>query len=271
MPVLSRFAWAILSAAMLVSCTRGVIEGESANPVAPTPTAPTVVRLTITPVGGGHLTIGGSAPIVTTGTSPVTGAGAFAEYSNGARGYVEATWTSSNPSVLSVTNEELTAVGLGTAVLTASFGGRTDDEEFQVFGGIPGSWAGTYVVEQCTGSSGSMAEVLCTPPNTGRPAGLTHVGANLPIAMELTVNGGDVTGVVSFGNFRATLTGTNRGSGFFSLQGVIENDNGSLNITHWDGRVERDQMEGYINYQLRIRGLPGSGGVGTRLTTVTRQ
>jgi hypothetical protein len=272
MALLSRFAGTILGAAMLVSCTRGVVE-ESSNPVAPTPAAATVTKLTITPVGGGTMMIGGSAAIVTSGTSPTSGAGvgAFAEYNNGTGRYVEATWSSSDASVVSVTTERLTAIGPGTAIVTASFGGQSADERFQVFGGISGSWAGTYVVEQCSGSSGSMAEVLCTPPNTGRPAGLAHLGATLPIAMELTVNGDDVTGVVSVGTIRGTLTGKDRGAGFFYLQGGIENASGSVNITHWDARVERDQMQGFINYQLRIAGLPGIGGVATKLTSVTRR
>jgi hypothetical protein len=262
-----RFTGVIVGAALLVSCTRGVVD-ESASPVAPTPT---LVRLTITPAGGGEMAIGGSATIITTGTSPTNaGVGAFAEYSNGTRGYVAATWTSSNTSVLTVTNESILAIGPGTAVVTATFGGQSDDVQIQVFGGISGSWAGTYVVEQCSGSSGSMAEVLCTPPNTGRPAGVAHRGANLPIAMELTVTGDDVTGVVTLGNIRGTLTGKNRGGGFFYLQGVIENANGTINISHWDSRVARNQMEGFINYQVRIVGLPGVGSVATKLTTVTR-
>jgi hypothetical protein len=265
-----RFAGVILGAALLVSCTRGVVD--DSNPVGPTPAA-TVIKLTITPVGVGEMTLGRSAAIVTTGTSPTSsaGVGAFAEYSNGTGRYVEATWTSSNTGVVTLTNESILAVGPGTAVITATFGGQSDDEQIQVFGGIAGSWAGTYLVEQCSGSSGSMAELLCTPPNTGRPAGFAHRGTNLPIAMELTVNGDDVTGVVTFGNIRGTLTGKDRGAGYFYLQGVIENANGWINISHWDSRVARDQMEGFINYQLRMRGLPGLGNVGTKLTTVTRR
>lgn len=258
---------------MLVSCTRGVITDEQANPVAPTPVAPTVTKLTITPIGGGSMMLGGSAPIVSTGTSPntVAGVGAFAEYSNGTGRYVAATWTSSDAGVVSVTNEAITAMGRGTAIVTASFGGQSDDEQFEVFGGIAGSWAGTYVVEHCSGSSGSIAEVLCTAPNTGRPAGITHVGATLPIAMELTVNGANLTGVVTFGNIRGTLTGQDRGAGYFFLQGEIENASGRLNISHWDVRVQRDEMEGFINYQLRLTNLPGIGSVGTKLATVMRR
>jgi hypothetical protein len=273
MLVLLRFAGVILGGALLVSCTRGVLTDEQANPVAPTPAASTVTRLTITPVGGGSMMLGGSAPIVSTGTSPNTGAvvGAFAEYSNGTGRYVAATWTSSNASVVSVTNEAITAMGRGTAIVTASFGGQSDDEQFEVFGGIAGSWGGTYVVEQCSGSSGSMSEVLCTAPNTGRPAGVAHVGATLQVAMELTVSGDEVTGVVAFGNIRGTLTGKDRGAGYFFLQGTIADASGTLNITHWDVRVQRDEIQGFINYQLRLANLPGIGGVGAKLMTVTRR
>jgi hypothetical protein len=273
MLVLLRFAGVILGGALLVSCTRGVMTDAQANPVAPTPSAPTVTKLTITPLGGGSMMLGASAPIVSTGTSPTTGAvvGAFAEYSNGTGRYVAATWTSSNAGVVSVTSEAITAMGRGTAILTASFGGQSDDEQFVVFGGIAGVWGGTYVVEQCSGSTGSVSEVLCTPPNTGRPAGVTHVGATLQIAMELTVNGDDVTGVVAFGNIRGTLTGKDRGAGLFFLQGTIADASGTLTITHWDVQVQRDGIQGFINYQLRLANLPGIGAVGTRLAAVTRR
>lgn len=273
MLVLLRCAGAIVGGALLVSCTRGVMTDEQANPVAPTPAAPTVTKLTITPLGGGSMMLGASAPIVSTGTSPNTGAGvgAFAEFSNGTGRYVAATWTSSNAGIVSVTNDAITAMGRGTAIVTASFGGQSDDEQFEVFGGIAGSWGGTYVVEQCSGSSGSVSEVLCTAPNTDRPAGVTHVGATLQIAMQLTVNGGDVMGVVAFGNIRGTLTGKDRGAGFFFLEGTIQNESGTLTITHWDVRVLRDEIQGFINYQLRLANLPGIGVVGAKLVNVTRR
>lgn len=258
---------------MLVSCTRGVITDEQANPVAPTPVAATLTTLTITPLGGGTMLIGGTATIVSSGPLPANavGLGAFAEFSNGTGRYVEATWTSSNPSVLTVDNTTLTAIARGTATITATYQGQSDDEQFEVLGGIAGSWAGTYVVQQCAGSSGSMNEVMCTPPNSGRQAGFAHVGATLPITMELTEHGEDVTGVVSFGAVRGTLTGKNRGSGLFYLTGQIEGAAGVFNISHWDTRVQRDEMQGFINYQLRLNSLPGTGNVATRLVNVTRR
>ena len=97
------------------------------------------------------------------------------------------------------------------------------------------------------------------------------MGATLQIAMELTVNGANVTGVVTFGNIRGTLTGQDRGAGYFLLQGEIENANGRLNISRWDVRVQRDGMQGFINYQLRLTNLPGIGNVAAKLANVTRR
>ena len=45
---------------------------------------------------------------------------------------------------------------------------------------------------------------------------------------------------------------------------------GTLTITHWDVSVQRDEMRGFINYQLRLANLPGMGSVGTKLANVTR-
>lgn len=265
-----RLAGVILGCTMLVSCTRGAVTGPD-NPVAPTPT-PTLSKLTITPVEGGTMMIGGSAAIVSSGGMPSNAVvlGAFAEFSNGPGRYVAATWTSSHPTVVSVDNTTLTAMGRGAAIVTATFEGRSDDAPFEVVGGIAGSWAGTYVVQQCTGSSGSMNEVMCAPPNSGRQAGFAHVGATLPITMELTENGDDVTGVVTLGTVRGTLTGKNRGTGFFYLTGMIEHAAGVVSISHWDTQVQRDVMEGFINYQVRLSSLPGTGSAATRLVNMTR-
>ena len=270
MLVLLRFAGAILGVAMLVSCTRGVVDE---GPVSPTPTGPTLRRITITPTSGGTLIVGASTAIVTSGGLPTSGVvlGALAEFSDGSVHYVDATWTSSDPGVVSVANNTLTAMGRGTALVTATFQGRSDDAPFEVLGGITGSWAGTYVVEQCIANSGSLSEVMCLPPATGRQAGFAHVGATSPISMELTENGTTVTGAVSFGSLRGTLTGTSRGSGLFALTGTIAGAGVGLNILYWDTLVQGDAMQGFINYEVRISGLPGTGSVGIRLVNLTRR
>ena len=264
----SRCFTAVLACVVVAGCTRGVV---SPDQIPTGPTAVSLTDLTITPVGGGTITVGGSAPIVTSGGLPTnaTALGAFARFNNGSGRYVEATWTSSDESVIAVVGTTLVARGRGTATLTATFEGRSDTENFVAEGGIAGRWAGSYIVEQCGGSSGSMAEVLCGAP--GRAPGVAAVGITLPFAMEISESENDITGVVSFGQIRGTLRGKNRGGGFFYLEGVVEGAGGAINIIHWDTRVVRDSMEGFIGYQVRISSLPGIGTVAAKLTGVTRQ
>jgi hypothetical protein len=264
----SRFVIVALACVVVAACTRGVV---SPDQIPTAPTTSTVTDVTITPVGGGTMAVGGSAPIVTNGGLPANGAalGAFARFSNGSGRYVEATWTSSDESVIAVVGSTLVARGRGTVTLTATFEGRSDTENFVAEGGIAGRWAGTYVVEQCSANSGSMAEVLCGAP--GRAPGVASIGTTLPFALEISENETEVTGAVSFGQIRGTLQGKNRGGGFFYLAGVVEGGGGAINIIHWDTRVVRDSMDGFIGYEVRIGTLPGLGAVAGKLTNVTRQ
>ena len=259
-----KFAGLALACATLGSCTVGTVDK---IPVAPTPT---VIRLTITPTGGVTMTFGGSLAVVSSGASPAAVLGAFAEYSDGTGRYVAATWTSSNTSVVSVDGTTLTAVGRGTATVSATFEGRSDDEQFVVIGGIAGTWAGTYVVEQCVGSPSLVNELMCASPSPGRQTGFAYIGATLPITMELTVSGTNVIGIVSSGTLRGTLTGPDRGAGVFSLQGVIQ---GAvvLTITQWQTQVLGDELHGIIGYEVRFSGVSGTGAAVGRLRNVTRR
>lgn len=265
-----RFLAIGIMCAAATACSGG---SPAANPVAPTASGPTLTNLTITPVGGGTLMVGGFAPITSSGPLPSRGGalGAFAQFSNGTGRYVEATWTSSDDKIVTVDGTKLTAIGRGTATVTATYEGRSDNEQFVVEGGVPSSWAGIYAIDQCGATSGSMTEVLCTPPGGRRAAGIAYVGATLPISMDITESGSDLTATVSFGVIRGVLTGKNRGNGLFYLQGTISGNGGSINITQWCTQVLRDTMQGYINYQVRIDGLPGTGSVATHLVNVTRR
>ena len=226
------------------------------------------MTLTITPTGG-VITVGNSAPITVTGTTP--GLGAFARFSDGTGHYVEAAWTSSDESIIAIEGGRLIARDRGQATLTATFEGMSDTETFVAEGGIAGRWRGTYTVQQCGGSTGSMEEVLCNPAGNTRPVGRAAVGTTLPLSMEITENGTDLIAIVSFGDVRGTLTGKNRGAGFFFLQGAFEMNRSTINLIRWDTRVVRDGMEGFIGYQLRTPDLPGFGTVAAQLTTMTRQ
>ncbi|HJU44867.1 MAG TPA: hypothetical protein VJ691_18715 [Vicinamibacterales bacterium] len=215
--------------------------------------------------------IGSTASIFVGSAAPGTALGAFAEYNLGAGRYVDATWTSSDSSIIAIEDNQLVARGRGTVTLTATFEGKSDTESFTSEGGVAGRWSGSYLVEQCSGSSGSMHEILCNPPGGPRPAGIAAVGNTLPLAMEISENGTDLTATISVATVRGTLTGKNRGGGFFFLQGTIEAAGGALNIVHWDTRVTRDSMEGFIGYQLRLPNLPGIGAVGAKLVDMKRQ
>jgi hypothetical protein len=248
-------------------CTVGTTDGPLPTP---TPLPARLMAVTITPQGGGVITVGASAPISTSGTAP--GFGAFAQYSDGTSRYVDAAWTSSDDSIIAIDGGRLIARGRGEATLTARFEDQTDTETFRAEGGLAGRWVGSYVVEQCDGSSGSMQEVLCAPARNSRPAGFAAVGTTLSLMLEISENGADdLTAIASFGALRGTLTGKNRGGGFFYLQGQFAMDGTVINIVHWDSRVVRDGMEGFIGYQLRMPNLPGIGGVGAKLTGMTRQ
>jgi hypothetical protein len=255
----------VLACALVSGCTVGTTDGPLPTP---TPLPTRLTTLTITP-SGGVITVGGTVPITTSGTA--AGFGAFAQYSDGTGHYVEAAWTSSDNSILAVDGGQLIARGRGVATLTATFEGRTDTETFTAEGGIAGRWRGSYVVERCEGSSGSIGEVLCNPAGNGRPVGLAAAGTALPFALEISENGTDLVAIVSFGDVRGTLTGKNRGGGFFFLQGGFAANGSEINLIHWDTRVVRDGMEGFIGYQLRMPNLPGFGTVGAQLTGMTRQ
>jgi hypothetical protein len=268
--VLSRCLTVALASVLVCACTRNVVD---TPPTAPTPPPAAVTTLTITPIGGGSLMVGSSAPIATDGGLPTNGTplGAFAQFSDGSGRYVQARWTSSDDSIITVDGAQLVARARGTVTLTASFEGKSDTESFTSEGGIAGRWRGSYVVEQCAGNSGSMQEVLCNPAGNSRPVGIAAVGNTLPFSLEISEHDTDLTAIVSFGSLRGTLTGKNRGAGYFFLQGVIEAGGGAINIIHWDTRVTRDAMEGFIGYQVRIPDLPGIGAVAAKLVDMTRQ
>jgi hypothetical protein len=265
----SRFLTVVLVALSITGCSRGVIEADDL------PTAPSlrVTKLTITPIGGGNILVGGTAPVVTSGGLPANGValGAFAEYNNGQGRYVDATWSSSDDSVVAIIDRTLVARKRGTATLTASFDGQADTEQFIVDGAFFGRWSGAYLVEKCSANSGSVQDVLCRPPSAGR-AGIAPVGATLPFALEISeVSSDDITGRVSFGTISGVLSGKNRGGGYFYLTGQIAGQGGVLNIADWNVRAANGVMDGVIAYQVKFDGLPGIGTVGVRLVNMTRQ
>jgi hypothetical protein len=231
--------------------------------------------LTLTPVGGGTMLVGSIAPITTEGPLPSSGPrlGAFAQFSDGTGMYVSATWTSSDETVILIADNAFRARQTGTVTITATFNGRSDSETFQVQPGVPGLWAGTYVVQQCQANSSAMLDVLCSETGNGGRGGAFRIGSTLPITMDISQPGigPEITGTVSLGQARGTLNGMNRGAGLFSLAGDLAATGTLVSITHWDARAQQDAMEGFINFRVQFNAVTGIGEVATRLTGVTRQ
>jgi hypothetical protein len=259
----------LLAAVFAVSgCTTGV--GSLIE--APTGPSPRVVRLTVMPVGGGTLLIGGAVAVTTSGV-PSSGAplGAFAEYSNGQGRYVDAIWRSSDDNIVAVVDSMLVGRKVGKATLSATFEGHTDTEDFNVEPGFFGRWSGAYVIEQCEGSTGSMQDVLCRTPGGAR-SGIAHVGATFPFAAEMPeTTSEDITGRVSLGAISGVLAGKNRGGGQFDLLGDITAPGGSISMVEWNTLALRDAMDGVFAYRIRMDGVAGTGAVRARLVNVTRQ
>lgn len=266
----SRFVGIACATLMLGGCSHGTVAQLPTGPTAAP--AVTVKRLTITPVGGGTMLAGGTSEITTSGAFPSTGAtlGAFVEYTDGSGEYVEAAWTSSDPSVLVVSGSSMRAMGRGTATLTATAKGHTASETFKVEPGIPGTWAGTYVVDQCSAGSASMHELICSAL-PGRTPGVLPVGTAAPINFQVRQTGSDLTATAAFGEIRGTLTGSDRGQNFLTLKGDLTFDRTTITVIYWDARVKTDVMDGFIGFEVRIAGIPSLAQVTGHFVDVTRR
>jgi len=263
MAVRSRFVG--IAVLMLVSgCTHGVVDGP---PTTPTP-AVTLRALTVTPVGGGTLLQGHTAPILTSGST--LGLGAWAQYSDGTAKYVAATWTTSDANVIAIDGESIRAVNRGTAMLTASAEGKTASESFRVEPNMAGTWSGNLVVDQCGAGSGSMGELICNDVPS-HPRGLLAVGVSVPITLQIQKSGDALTAAVTSGEWRGTLSGTDRGSNFMSFSGSLTGNRTTITIVFWNSQAKTDVMEGQIGFEVRIDNVPSNAAVVAHFENVTRR
>lgn len=251
-------------------CSHGTV---SELPTAPTAPTPILRVLTITPVGGGTMLVGGSAPITTEGPLSPSALGAFAQYSDGSSNYVKATWTTSDPNIVDVDGTQIVAKGRGTATLTATVGDMKDTEDFVVEPGIEGSWAGTYVIEKCDAGTSTIYEAICAAPSGGRPGGVLPVGTAAPIALQITRgSGSDLVATAALGEIRGTLTGTDRGQNYLTFKGDLLSPGGNrVSFVYWDARVKTDLMEGFIAFEVYLNGLPSWAQVTAHFDNLTRR
>ena len=251
---------------MLISCAHGVTE----SPTSPGPAPVTLQRLTITPTST-TMIAGDAAAITSSGPLPPDSIalGAFAQYSDGSGKYVPAIWTSSNAQVIAIDNSTLTAVGRGTATITARAEAMTATAEYTVEPNVAGTWSGTFVVEQCSAGSASMQELICG--DTPGHRGVLPVGTSAPITVTIEKNGANLTARAASGDWRGVLSGTDRGQNFLTLKGDLTGNGATVTIIYWDTRVRTDLMEGFIGFEVRIGGVSSNAAVTAHLDNVTRR
>lgn len=132
-----------------------------------------------------------------------------------------------------------------------------------------GLWSGDYIIERCSGQ-GSLEDLFCSARSGGRPGGLYPVGTRLPIDIELSQSGSNVTGLISFGQIRTPVTGVVRSSGLLTLQGSGGGGPYTMSLTYWDAGLQSGEMVGYFSFTTRYQGLNGFAAVDTRLSGVRR-
>jgi len=253
--------------ALLISCAHGVI---TETPTSPGPAPVAIQRLTITPTST-TMIAGDVAPITSSGPFPPDSLilGAFAQYTDGSGKYVSASWTSSDARVIAIDNSKLTAVGRGTATITARAEGMTATAEYTVEPNVAGTWSGNFVVEQCNAGSGSMQELICG--DTPGHRGVLPVATSTPITFTIEKNGADLTARAASGDWRGVLSGTDRGQNFLTLKGDLTGNRATVTIIYWDTRVKTDLMEGFIGFEVRLDGVPSNAAVTAHFDNVTRR
>lgn len=139
-----------------------------------------------------------------------------------------------------------------------------------------GRWVGEYVVVECTGSSGSMGDVLCSAPRPGNPGGIFQRDARFPITIDVSQSGSAVTGVMNLGAMRGAVTGSVVNQRLL-LSGTIVHSDATLGFTvtnvlsQFDSAIINDLLTGDFLLNVRINLLPGDGVVRVRLQNTMRR
>lgn len=138
-----------------------------------------------------------------------------------------------------------------------------------------GRWTGSYIVEQCAGSSGSMDDVLCSAPRGSNPGGIFQRGVSLPVTIDLSQHGSAVTGSLSLGLIRGPVNGSVVNNGLI-LAGTVIYSDASVGltvtnvITNWETALSGVFLQGTFSFSVRVNVFPGDGVVRVRLSNVRR-
>lgn len=181
---------------------------------------------------------------------------ASATYSTGATEQVNASWTSDNQAVVTVTSTgTATAVGPGQATLTATYEGKSATRPIRVVPDYNGRWAGLWAVRECT-TSGGLPATWCNGVN----------GKSFPAALELTQTRDVLSGTWTLQEATSTIQGTIGGDGALNLTGSSLQSGVTVTITSWRSiSTDNSTMTGTFTLAWAV------GGAGQAQTTVDLQ
>ena len=224
--VMKRFPfWCVVAAGLSATAC------DSSNPTTPTTTTTTTATavLAITP-STGVLLIGQTQAFSTL---------------NAASTVVVTTWTSSDPSILTIdAGGSATAVAKGTVTITAATDdGKTATQQVFIAPNYQGTWTGTNLVIACTDIAGFLSNNYCAQ-HLRTPERLTMVLSQINLAVAGTITRseaggqavGSVSGVVGSGGDLATLVG--------SLSGVVSGSNQTMTLISWNSLATNASMTG---------------------------
>lgn len=139
-----------------------------------------------------------------------------------------------------------------------------------------GRWSGNYIVEQCSATSGSMGDVLCSAPHGSSSGGIFQIGVARPIVVELAQNGSSVDGTVSLGSVRGSVRGSVSANQSLLLSGTLTASDATVGLTitsviaSWDSFINGAVHDGNFAFNIKTNVYPGDGVVRARLSNVRR-
>ena len=219
------------------------------------PTGPTVTSITVTSTSG-FVMLGQTETFTAT-----------INFSNGTTQAVTGgAWGSDAPTVATVnaTTGLVTTVRSGDVTIFVDAQGARGSKRITVVPNYAGIWAGSYVVNNCT-QTGQWPAVI-----NGCGTVFT-VGATLPVAFNLTQNGGTITGQTAIGsNFSGQFSTTAIANGALSFNATVLDGTFSLAQAWQLNQAVAGQLTGSAVQTWTDTSLPGQMVVTTTLVSVTK-
>jgi len=89
--------------------------------------------------------------------------------------------------------------------------------------------------------------------------------------LDLSQTGSTVSGLITFGQIRGTVSGVVRSNQLLTLQGTATSSNYTTILTYWDTSIVGGLLDGYMSFDTRYTGINGVASVATHLTGVVRR